>query len=211
MLEILINIDSDSGLGVMTTDTSRITLSDGPLSLFDADGSAFIVHDFEDIYCPDGQVAGCTGGFRAACGIITSVNFTDDFELKVSVFSNRSNAVELADAELTNRAYIFLDPVFPATSVQSVTFYLNGNEFIRTENFQPYDLAGTLSNNRSGSFDTRNLPDGTHNLGAVIELLSGEQTFVSSVFTVDNDSNRFGNGTENPDAGGHHDNDDDDD
>ena len=41
-----------------------------PLSLFDKEGSAFIIHDREDTYCPDGDVAGCAGGTRAACGII---------------------------------------------------------------------------------------------------------------------------------------------
>jgi Cu/Zn superoxide dismutase len=40
-----------------------------PLNLFDKDGSAFIIHDREDTYCPDGDVAGCAGGTRPACGI----------------------------------------------------------------------------------------------------------------------------------------------
>ena len=50
--------------------TSRVSLSDGPLSLFDEDGSAFIIHVQPDSYCPDGVVAGCAGGARAACGVI---------------------------------------------------------------------------------------------------------------------------------------------
>ena len=33
-----------------------------PLSLSDKDGSAFIIHDREDTYCPDGDVAGRAGG-----------------------------------------------------------------------------------------------------------------------------------------------------
>lgn len=59
-----------SGVGVLYTSTTRVTLSPGPLSLFDDNGSAFIIHDFEDTYCPDGAVGGCAGGSRAACGII---------------------------------------------------------------------------------------------------------------------------------------------
>ncbi len=67
----LVNIKVDGdGRGRLKTTTSRITLSPGPLSVFDDDGSAFIIHVNEDTYCPDGEVAGCAGGARAACGII---------------------------------------------------------------------------------------------------------------------------------------------
>ena len=71
----LVNIEvSDKGKGKLKTVTSRVTLSDGPLSIFDNDGSAFIIHDFEDTYCPEGEEAGCAGGSRAACGVIVPVN-----------------------------------------------------------------------------------------------------------------------------------------
>lgn len=67
----LINLDVDEdGNGWLQTTTSRVTLSPGPLGVFDGDGSAFIVHVNSDSYCPDGVVAGCAGGARAACGII---------------------------------------------------------------------------------------------------------------------------------------------
>ena len=69
----LINLTiDDSGRGNLLTVTSRVTLSEGPLSVFDEDGSAFIVHVDPDTYCPDGEEAGCAGGARAACGIIRS-------------------------------------------------------------------------------------------------------------------------------------------
>ncbi len=58
------------GGGTLTTLTTRVTLSDGPLTLFDEDGSAFIIHTKPDSYCPGGEVAGCAGGSRAACGVI---------------------------------------------------------------------------------------------------------------------------------------------
>ena len=54
----------------MQTTTSRVTLSDGPLSVFDADGSALIVHVDPDTYCLEGEEKGCAGGARAACGVI---------------------------------------------------------------------------------------------------------------------------------------------
>jgi superoxide dismutase, Cu-Zn family len=70
----LINIEVGSnGRGSMRTTTSRVTLSPGPLSVFDANGSAIIVHVGADTYCPNGPAAGCAGGARAACGIIEQV------------------------------------------------------------------------------------------------------------------------------------------
>ncbi len=68
----LINIEVRNGIGVMHTTTNRVTLSDGRLSIFDDNGSAFIIHTNEDTYCDqdDELQAGCAGGSREACGII---------------------------------------------------------------------------------------------------------------------------------------------
>ena len=67
----LTNLTVDaSGGGSMSTTTSRVTVSAGPLSILDEDGSAVIVHVGADTYCPEGVAAGCAGGARAACGII---------------------------------------------------------------------------------------------------------------------------------------------
>ena len=67
----LVNLEvNGAGVGTMHTTTSRITLSAGPLSVFDANGSAIIVHVNEDTYCPAGSTAGCAGGGRQACGIV---------------------------------------------------------------------------------------------------------------------------------------------
>jgi Cu-Zn family superoxide dismutase len=68
----LVNIDVKDGLGVMTTSTSRISLSDGRLSIFDKDGASFIIHTNADKYCDqdDELSKGCAGGSRDACGII---------------------------------------------------------------------------------------------------------------------------------------------
>jgi superoxide dismutase, Cu-Zn family len=64
---------STSGSGSLQTSTSRVALT-GPLSILDADGSAFIIHMAPDTYCPDPTAVGCAGGGRAACGIITREN-----------------------------------------------------------------------------------------------------------------------------------------
>jgi Cu-Zn family superoxide dismutase len=71
----LINVAVGSrGEGFMHTVTSRIALSPGKLSVFDANGSAIVIHVAEDTYCPsDPSAAGCAGGGRAACGILKLV------------------------------------------------------------------------------------------------------------------------------------------
>ena len=67
----LVNLEVNAGgAGVLHTSTTRVTLSPGPLSVFDADGSAIIIHTDADTYCPEGDVKGCAGGTRTACGII---------------------------------------------------------------------------------------------------------------------------------------------
>ncbi len=56
--------------GSLYTITSRVTLSDGLNTLFDEDGSAFIVHELEDQYLPDPPTKDGPGGPRIACGVI---------------------------------------------------------------------------------------------------------------------------------------------
>jgi Cu-Zn family superoxide dismutase len=71
----LINIDVKDGKGHMEHTTNRITLSSGRLSLFDADGSAIIIHSKPDTYCDQETdlKKGCAGGPRDACGVIKMV------------------------------------------------------------------------------------------------------------------------------------------
>ncbi len=59
------------GAGVLQGVTTRVTLSDGPLSLFDADGSAIIIHGNPDQGITGEPKSGVSGGPRVACGIIT--------------------------------------------------------------------------------------------------------------------------------------------
>ena len=68
----LVNINVKDGKGKMHTVTSRVSLSDSRLSIFDEDGSAFIIHTKEDLYCDQENELnkGCAGGARDACGII---------------------------------------------------------------------------------------------------------------------------------------------
>ena len=61
---------SDKGTGTMKIVTTRVTLSDGPLSLFDQDGSAIIVHANPDQMITGEPKSGVSGGPRVACGVI---------------------------------------------------------------------------------------------------------------------------------------------
>ena len=59
-----------NGKATMKFATTRVTLSDGPLSLFDADGSAIIVHANPDQGTTGEPRSGVSGGPRVACGVI---------------------------------------------------------------------------------------------------------------------------------------------
>ena len=69
-------IVSSLGNGFLSHISSRITLSPGPLSIFDANGSAVIVHLNPDRGEPG--VTGASGGARIACGVIQLVPDNDD-------------------------------------------------------------------------------------------------------------------------------------
>lgn len=60
----------DKGVGTLYAVSSRVTLSDGLNTLFDQDGSAFIIHELDDQYLPDPPTKDAPGGSRIACGVI---------------------------------------------------------------------------------------------------------------------------------------------
>jgi Cu-Zn family superoxide dismutase len=59
-----------NGTARMKTTTTRVTLSDGPVSVFDADGTAIIVHGNPDQGKTGEPKSGLSGGPRVACGVI---------------------------------------------------------------------------------------------------------------------------------------------
>ena len=59
------------GKGEMKIVTTRVTLSAGPLSLFDDDGTAIIIHGNEDKGVTGEPKSGVSGGPRVACGVVT--------------------------------------------------------------------------------------------------------------------------------------------
>lgn len=58
------------GQGTMSVTTTRVTLSTGPLSLFDADGTAIVVHGNPDQGITGEPKSGVSGGPRVACGVV---------------------------------------------------------------------------------------------------------------------------------------------
>jgi Cu-Zn family superoxide dismutase len=65
------NMEVDAnGKGTLKAVTTRVTISDGPLSLFDNDGSAIIIHGNPDQMITGEPKSGVSGGPRVACGVI---------------------------------------------------------------------------------------------------------------------------------------------
>ncbi|MGH9308185.1 MAG: superoxide dismutase family protein [Vicinamibacterales bacterium] len=59
------------GKGTLKAITTRVTLSAGPLSIFDTDGTAIIVHGNPDQGITGAAKSGVSGGPRVACGVFT--------------------------------------------------------------------------------------------------------------------------------------------
>jgi Cu/Zn superoxide dismutase len=59
------------GKGTMKAVTTRVTISAGPLSIFDADGTAIIIHGNPDQGITGEPKSGVSGGPRVACGVFT--------------------------------------------------------------------------------------------------------------------------------------------
>lgn len=66
------NLEAGSnGQGTLKAVTTRITLSAGPLSIFDEDGTAIIVHGNPDQGITGAPKSGVSGGPRIACGVFS--------------------------------------------------------------------------------------------------------------------------------------------
>lgn len=67
------NIEIDErGEGRLETVTTRVSLYENPVSIFDQDGSAIIVHQNKDEMVAEGTAAQ-SGGGRLACGVIEQI------------------------------------------------------------------------------------------------------------------------------------------
>ena len=61
---------NQEGVGHLETVTNRITLSPGPLTIFDEDGASLILHSRKDHCEPAESKSGHSGGPRLACAVI---------------------------------------------------------------------------------------------------------------------------------------------
>lgn len=64
-----LRVGSD-GSGTLRARTTRVTLSAGPLSVFDQDGTAIIIHGNPDQMITGEPKSGVSGGPRVACGVL---------------------------------------------------------------------------------------------------------------------------------------------
>lgn len=60
----------EQGYATYNALTSRVTLSESPITLFDNNGSAIIIHQLTDQQKAGGTAAEAGGG-RLACGVVT--------------------------------------------------------------------------------------------------------------------------------------------
>lgn len=70
-----------SGVAVLKHVSSRITLSPGPLSIFDADGTVILVHQNPDQGITGAAGSGVAGGTRIACGVVELIQSRADEEI----------------------------------------------------------------------------------------------------------------------------------
>ena len=64
-----VSVDA-SGVGTAKARTSRVSLTAGPLSVFDADGTAIVIHAEQDKGITGEPKSGVGGGARIACGVL---------------------------------------------------------------------------------------------------------------------------------------------
>ena len=60
----------DDGKGTLSGVTTRVTLTDSLVTVFDADGTAIIIHGNPDQGITGEPKSGVSGGPRVACGVL---------------------------------------------------------------------------------------------------------------------------------------------
>jgi hypothetical protein len=111
------------------------------------------------------------------------------YELLVSSSPDRSSPVALAGETVSGEMFVFLSP---ETGVSDVSFFLDDPDMsgapVQVERGAPYDLAGTESDGTAVPFDSSTLPDGSHEVTALVGRSDGSSEVVSAAFTAANDS-----------------------
>ncbi len=108
------------------------------------------------------------------------------YTLQVSAHPDRSAPGPLENAVVNGVIYVF---TAPDDNIDRVRFYVDDPDRLgppeRTENYPPFDLAGT-THGLARDYDTTDLTDGVHTMTAVLEPYSGADMVVTVSFTVQN-------------------------
>lgn len=113
----------------------------------------------------------------------TSPNMPD---LMLSTVPDRSNPVPLEGQTVSGNIYVFTTP---DTGVSRVSFYVDDPTMSgsphHVERYAPYDFAVTAADGTALPFNTGELPEGPHEITALVELVDGGSEWLSATFTVD--------------------------
>ncbi|SHG82623.1 Ig-like domain-containing protein [Ferrimonas marina] len=101
------------------------------------------------------------------CGLTTAASAV---ELLLSHSAQRAPALPLDGQQVDGEIYVFVDA---QADIASVDFSLDGRP-LQTEEFPPWDLAGTDDDGNAFAFDTLSLEDGRHSIAATVNLHNGD-------------------------------------
>lgn len=197
----LIDVDTDDipvalvngsvdGLGTIAEAQDTFDILDGPRELITIDGANHygITNDnnppgaeFDDSP-PAISQSQSIEKISQAIGEFLNENI---FNLLVSSLADRSDMLPLKNTTLSDNAFVFLTPTFPQTSISQVDYFLDG-EFVKTEDFAPYDLKGTRKGVLPRRLNTRKIDDGPHEVKAEIQFASGQVQSIAENFFVSN-------------------------
>ncbi|MDJ0923879.1 MAG: choice-of-anchor D domain-containing protein, partial [Acidimicrobiia bacterium] len=156
------------------------TLAPGASCVFDVDFtasaagpvSADVVVETNAASSPD-SVAVSGEGFEA-----------EELTLVYSLSSDRSAPMPLEGAVLSGDVWIFVDPAFPTTPINTVEYSFDG--FVtQIESIAPYDFEGGPVSSPV-AFDTTTEDEGDHNISADVNLTAGGVLVLTADFEIDN-------------------------
>lgn len=98
------------------------------------------------------------------------------YDLMVSDSPDRSDAVFLEDTAVEGNIYVFVEPV---KDIKKVEFFIDG-ELHQTENYAPYDLAGSAGSGLAAPFDAEALKSGAHTFSARITMTDGSRETIGA-------------------------------
>lgn len=127
------------------------------------------------------QASGYTGARLPV--ILTVRGNTGEYSLQVSQAPDRSTPVDLHNRTVSGDMYVFTTPDLP--EIGQVRFFIDHQNFRRESN-APFDLVGTTTGDQALPYDTTQLPDGWHNITAVVVAADGSSELASASFRVDN-------------------------